>query len=614
MKRPSISFNKDAVLDFLLRHVEKFVATAVGLAALWFAWSGLNAWRFESVRPDQVPAAIDDGAKRAETHINAVAELPGDLLPAHASLTKEIDAWRNAKPVEARGLAILDKPLFEDLARRTKPTVLPLEDLRAVAGVAVLPVKPAVAPGAAAEGRATRPPRGGRPPQPEPLEQPGLEQPAQPESQPGRVVPYVIVTGLIPVAKQQAEFDRTFAEVGFRDAKLDTPVWADFELERSTAGGKEEAWQKLDMAAVLKLRIAQWAAAEPNRVPPDFLIAAAQDGRERKVSPFGFCGLLPTRIDEPWGAEQFHPLVLEAVRAEIARQQSAGGQPGVQQPAAPDFVEGGAEAPGGMPVGFDPLLANEAGGIPPGGPEFMGLPENQGLPQRMFRFIDTSVEPGKSYRYRVKLTIRNPNYGLDAQYVAEPGLATDPLLPGPPGEATAAVRVPDPVAMLAGPLDADDVKRLKLKPGMFELLVMAPSQKTGNYSLRSVVTEVGGVANVDEAFNKPNEQRCKGEKILTERVLLDVLGQQADATALAPARPGRPAKQQAAGPAEPLEMIFMKRDGSLEFVSAAESAARVGRYRDTLYPPEVAQPPGGPGFGEGLMPLEVNPFSPRQPR
>jgi hypothetical protein len=31
---------------------------------------------------------------------------------------------------------------------------------------------------------------------------------------------------------------------------------------------------------------------------------------------------------------------------------------------------------------------------------------------RLFRFTDYTVEPGKSYRYRVKLAIRNPNYQL----------------------------------------------------------------------------------------------------------------------------------------------------------------------------------------------------------
>ena len=427
--------------------------------------------------------------------------------------------------------------------------------------------------------------------------------------QPGRVVPYVLVTGLVPFAKQQGEFEQKFAEVGFRDPRLDTPVWTDFEIERTVAEAGKESWQKLDMANVLKQRIAQWAAAEPNRVPAAFQLPAERDGRDRRATPFGFCGLLPTRIDEPWGSEQFHPVVLEAVRKELAT--AAPEQPAaVEQQPPPGFVEGG-----DGPSPFAPAPAQQ---LPPeGGPLPPGDDRPEGPAERMFRFIDTSVEPGRAYRYRVRLKVRNPNFGLDPQLLVEPGLAADQQLASPPSDATPAVRVPDPVAMLVGPLAADEAKRLKLKPGMFELLVIAPSSKTGNYSLRSVVTEVGGLANVDEAANKPAEQRSKGEKITTNRILLDVMGQQADPAATSPARGGRQSKPQAAGPAEPLEMIFMKPNGSLEFVSAAESATRIARYRDTLYPPEAARTDVPPGFAPGATPFEgggFNPFPTPPPR
>ena len=442
MKRASISFNKDAVLDFLLRHAEKFVVAALGLGAAWMAWGGIRALWTESVRPNQLPAAIQAGVTQANAHIGSVTELPADLLTPHPSLTAEIDGWRSVKPKEARGLALLDKPLFEDLARRTKPNVLPLEDVRAVAGIAVLEVKQAGAakPDQAGDGRGARPSRRGRPPaaeaQAEP--QPEPEQPPEPAGTPGRVVPYVIVTGMLPIAKQQAAFDEAFATVGFRDQKLDTPVWTDFEIERSLVEAGKDAWQKLDLAAVLKLRIGQWAAADANRVPPVYQLSPDQDGRDRRLTPFGFCGLLPTRIDEPWGPEQFHPLVLDAVRKAAAGAGQAGQPPAPAQQPSAGFVEGG-DGPG--PLGVAPQ--------PQAVPPRPGEEKPEGQPQRMFRFIDTSVEPGRSYRYRVRLKVRNPNFGLDPQYVADPGLATDPHLAATPSDATPAVRIPDPVAMLA---------------------------------------------------------------------------------------------------------------------------------------------------------------------
>ena len=36
-------------------------------------------------------------------------------------------------------MALFDRPLMQELAKRAKPEVLPIEDLRAIAGVAVLP-------------------------------------------------------------------------------------------------------------------------------------------------------------------------------------------------------------------------------------------------------------------------------------------------------------------------------------------------------------------------------------------------------------------------------------------------------------------------------------------
>jgi hypothetical protein len=279
--------------------------------------------------------------------------------------------------------------------------------------------------------------------------------------------------------------------------------------------------------------------------------------------------------------------------------------PAAEQPAAlPAFVDRGDGPPGFNPATQPPK--------PSAGESTPGSQEPQTGPRRMFRFIDTSVEPGKSYRYRVTLKIANPNVGIESQYLAEPALATDLQLAAPPSDATPAGRIPDPVMMLATRLDADDVRRLKLTPGMFELLVMAPSQKTGNYSLRSVVTETGGIANVDESLNRPGDLRFKGEKTTTNRVLLDVFGQQGELVAASPARGGRQTTQRSAGPAEPLEMIFRKPNGSLEIASAADSESRFARYRDTLYPADEASPEDDPGFGPGGPPLEGVPFNPFQ--
>ena len=41
-----------------------------------------------------------------------------------------------------------------------------------------------------------------------------------------------------------------------------------------------------------------------------------------------------------------------------------------------------------------------------------GMAEQFVDPYRLFRFVDLTAEPGKTYRYRVQLLVSNPNYGL----------------------------------------------------------------------------------------------------------------------------------------------------------------------------------------------------------
>jgi hypothetical protein len=116
---------------------------------------------------------------------------------------------------------------------------------------------------------------------------------------------------------------------------------------------------------------------------------------------------------------------------------------------------------------------------------------------------------------------------------------------------------------------------------------MAASKLNGNYSLRALLTELGGIANVDSTLNKPGDARARGEDVLTGRALVDLRGRQEEPT-------------KAGGPPEVLEMLFVRPDGSCEIVSAADSQTFYDRYRSTLDPPAV--PPGGADVPAGVPP------------
>ena len=152
MKRPSITFDKEKVLDFLVQHGEKFIAAAAALVAFGLAWGGFNAWTSQAASEQQRPGTLERTAAEAARHIEQEKAAPASEKRATQPLAKAIEPWRSPDVTAPPALALLDRPLFEESAKRSQPDVFPIEDLRAVAGLAVLPMK-APACGAAAARR-----------------------------------------------------------------------------------------------------------------------------------------------------------------------------------------------------------------------------------------------------------------------------------------------------------------------------------------------------------------------------------------------------------------------------------------------------------------------------
>jgi hypothetical protein len=712
MKAPALKFDKDSLLDFLLNHCEKIVVTLVAGGAAILLWGGMNAVRLESVQEGQTPEAIAALADAAGRHIDAQRKPPADTFLQGGKLAAQIDPWRPQTVKVTAGPsvpAVLDRPLFQELSKRSKPEVLPIEDLRAVSGIAVFPnlADPAAA--------GMVPPRDMAPPAQDPGQRPGRRDrrpPRQPEGSPdmgglpgfaqgprGRIVPYVVVTGLVPVAKQRSDFDRCFGSAGFRDATLDAPRWGQYLVERTTvAPGAAERWERMQLK-----NVDAFGQGGNPVAPPGNPAGAVAEPLQAEVLPqaflmtpteadIGYAAALPQRIDDAWGSATIHPWFLPQLKRLLAEaapgfaadrpevdidaktlaatpdeyeaaigtlkgvsfvgeampQPQAGvvafgieAADGVKFPAsdvgnatAPVFVlaapwartlalEGGPsegvkcnvrvrmESLGQTPVarvlgirylGADgqpgeevsdpspfPLNAGaaDATGQAPGGVAI------EGAEYRLFRFVDTSVKPGQQYRYRVKFLLRNPNFGLDRQHLADPASAKGEFLVSKESNATPAVAIPDPTSIVVRPLPKDEIKQRKMKPGTLEILVMAASGETGNYTLRSLVTEPGGLANVDSALNKPGDARTRGENIVTDRVLVDLRGRQ----------------EENAKPGEPFEVLFLKPDGTFEFVSAADGHESYTRYAATLPAGETGaktdRPPSG--MAPGANPFETPP-------
>ena len=128
MKRPSLKFDKQAILGFLLKHAEKLIVGLVGLIGLVLLWNGINALRIKSVRSTETPEAVTQLSAATVQHIDAVQKPPADTVRKGGELALAID--RLASPRDLAPLPVLgipgwwptnDAPAFYDDARYFRP-------------------------------------------------------------------------------------------------------------------------------------------------------------------------------------------------------------------------------------------------------------------------------------------------------------------------------------------------------------------------------------------------------------------------------------------------------------------------------------------------------------
>ena len=756
MKMPGLKFDKDAIGRFFLNHVEKFVVGGVGILGLVLAWNGVNALRAKSVSAEKRPESV--AALTADTvrHIDAVAKPPADAMRSAGQLSRTIDPWRpqQVKVAPTPDVAMLSRPVVQQIVRRAEPKAFPVEDLRAIAGWRVLKDQ-------MAEQMANAAAQGGTDDGSQSAANPDY---LEPQKRFERLAPYVVLVGLVPVAKQRAEFRRALgtadaaATPGTGDPLQDLPRWGDYVVERAVAADadKPEAWSPI------RLRLdADQGGSKP--LPERFLLGANDLATSSGES--GYAASLPQRLYEPWGLDTIHPWFLQPrhkwrlerseqiaespvrlrpadVRKEFADHAGhevelvgmkfAGaaqktGSPetvmigvaaadgsesfpppdattaptpdGSSRPTAvkPVFIMSAAwqktidlksiaacdlrvipALESGIPVvqiiGITPLEADGrpgveqrdpkmmsaggvAGGLGGGGGEFGGPMMtgggiDVGAEYRLFRFIDESVDPGKAYRYRVKVELPNPNYGLDPRMLADQKAAGNELLSSV-SEPTATVMLPTPYMTAARASLVES--KAAADSGGDSATPAAQTQKSAGPKL--------GKTQVEVSFLGPTWQHMRGKRadqgsdlfdLAIEHVLPVEPGgsvlwkrpkkpkekdkQKQDSSAAKATDKPKPrdaswtllndadvgrelidfrgrqkteaaadaSKKDAAATAvirEPVEMAFLRPDGSLEVVTAADSQWVLDAYEGySAGAPGFQSEPGGGFFGEGNAP------------
>ena len=272
---------------------------------------------------------------------------------------------------------------------------------------------------------------------------------------------WIVLTGLVPVLKQEAAYVETFRDAVFSDPARDVPSYLAYWVERVEVNSPGEAanppWDDKDKVRRFFSRDEsdkakkEWGeVTSPDVVTPDFI-------DPQLTFPLG------PLVGRTWSANVTHPPEIaipkgQAEAAEMAgspetrpvdRGQNRGGAaatPFDDNPFGPETkppseavrgapVEVPGAAPGAMVPGAMPPGAMAPGAMAP------GVMAQEQKPYKLFRFFDFNVEPGKQYVYRVRLALRNPNRYLKPALLKSPELADKKFLETPWSEPSPAIGV-----------------------------------------------------------------------------------------------------------------------------------------------------------------------------
>lgn len=619
MPLPKFNFTPETFLSLAANHGEKLLAAIAILCSLPLAWGGVDALRTKMLTSEQAPKQLTEAATAAsrlftreltgEQQDDLSSRIRGPQFDAVAEMKK----WHSDEVSPPPGGLGLNRPLLGDVRSRATPVVHPLEQLRAVSGLAAI---------------ARRTEQMGMPdgnqPLPEMMNPEAMGQ-GRPQvlSPPATLLPYVVLTGLVPVRKQAEEYRSLYATATFRDPQRDVPRWSDFTVERQMLDATGEGqWKTIDLRATVKRWGQVWAGVATEALPPNLTLSDTENPRDPTVMPIGFFAPLPQLAERPsltgfdgqmggpgqpggvsWGLKALHPWAVEEIKKlreqqeeEIMKQQE-GGLPGLPMADAglsaggmsggfSGFPGGGFSGdPGsgdfGMESGFDDPLAGPEGLI--NSPEY-----------RVFRFFDTDVEPGKAYRYRVTIRLWNPNVGLPVRYLEDASQADEVNLTSTPAEPEmrvdgGVVRVPGRSRILTRMLTSGDKKLAGLGGRDNEAIVIDVNPDSGNFELHSTEIQRGQPITIKKESKRLRIGNWRfstpSHDVETDLTVLDQVGEQ---ELDEKKRIGR-----GFVPPPPFELLLVDAFGAVEHVTPVESAKIVRDYLPTLpgyIPPQPIQP------------------------
>ena len=216
---------------------------------------------------------------------------------------------------------------------------------------------------------------------------------------------WAVVTGLVPVEKQTEEFARVFDHAMAFDPARDRPQYMGYQLERAEIAGSQP--DKLDWKPVRNPNFEQDFAGNVDEVVGSEYVMYAL------TMPLG------PLVGKNWGESVTHPKVPFAwAKAAQHEAEAAAGDKEKKDEAkeAPPEPTGGVIVTRQTKAKTDAAqsAASKSADAPPP------------IAYRLLRVFDFSVERGKRYRYRIKLALANPNFGVPPQNLKNPDNAPRP--------------------------------------------------------------------------------------------------------------------------------------------------------------------------------------------
>jgi hypothetical protein len=568
MKKLKLNLDKDTILEFLLQNVEKIVLGIVGVIFLSMVYFAIS----KSGRFDKAPDQLQAEAANAQRTIDAtaadsgLAELPGKDRDYVA------DANRSRDPVRENwyGIALWDTPLFERRPLRETPALFAVQDLRGAAGMgafhasgAAAQPEPSAAPARAARGDSTRGQR------------------------------WIVLTGLVPLEKQEAAYVETLKQSVLFDPAKDYPDYLGYWVQRVEAGDSGNAaepnWDKatefLSYKAVSEAEKLFPMSKEADVVNPKYII--------HKLT-FPLAPLARGR----WDKHVVHEPEIVIEKKGEQGHGPAGGQdpregPGNRAPAGESAPFGGEEPKPDAVAKTVAAPSSEAAEVP------------KDLGYRLFRFFDFSVEPGKQYLYRVRLALRNPNQGVSAAVLKKAALANEKFLTTKWCEPSPIVAVPRETHVLANAVKAPP--RANTEP-TGQITVVKWLERSGIEVFHEFAVTRGQVANFPEVSVK---EAGSPVNFFSDVTALDFRG-------------GEHLGKKTSTLAAPGEVLLMDSDGSLIVRNECDDSALCRQLsdarRESAPPSEAhpapkagtAPPPSGHGFSAMAPSTSPKNTSPRK--